>query len=342
MTPDVLAKASDDAILMHPLPRKHEMGTDADHAILDNDPRSVYFHQMQNGMYVRMALLAGVLGATTSGRAARRTEPVTTLRIPGAVDPHVHLRDLDWAHKATVERETAAALAGGYWAVLDMPNTPPNTVDRGAPACQVRVRGRPRPLRLRALPGRRPGRGRLRVRGRGGRARRASRCTATTPPARCCSRTTSRAGGTCAHGPGPPPRRSRSMPRARPSPRCWSWCAQSAIRVALLPRQQRPRRSSCSVQAKADGLPISVGVTPHHLYLDGGRPRAPGRLRHGQAAAQDHGRPRSPVGRRRRRHGRHHRERPRAAHARGEGVRAATLRPAGPGDDAAADGARRA
>ena len=50
-----------------------------------------------------------------------------TPAIPGAVDPHVHLRDMEWAHKATVERETAAALAGGYWAVLDMPNTPPNT-----------------------------------------------------------------------------------------------------------------------------------------------------------------------------------------------------------------------
>ena len=63
MTPDVLAKAPDDAILMHPLPRRHEMGSVADHAILDADPRSVYFHQMQNGMYIRMALLAGVLGA---------------------------------------------------------------------------------------------------------------------------------------------------------------------------------------------------------------------------------------------------------------------------------------
>lgn len=64
MTPDVLAGASDDVILMHPLPRKHEMGTIADHAVLDADPRSVYFQQMQNGMYVRMALLAGILGAT--------------------------------------------------------------------------------------------------------------------------------------------------------------------------------------------------------------------------------------------------------------------------------------
>jgi aspartate carbamoyltransferase catalytic subunit len=40
------------------------MGTPADHAILDADPRSVYFHQMQDGMYVRMALVAGVLGAS--------------------------------------------------------------------------------------------------------------------------------------------------------------------------------------------------------------------------------------------------------------------------------------
>jgi aspartate carbamoyltransferase len=64
MTPGVLARAKPAAILMHPLPRKHEMGTPADHAVLDADPRSVYFHQMQNGMFIRMALVAGVLGAS--------------------------------------------------------------------------------------------------------------------------------------------------------------------------------------------------------------------------------------------------------------------------------------
>lgn len=62
MTPAVLQQAKPDAILMHPLPRKHEMGTPADHDALDADPRSVYFHQMENGMFVRMALLAKVLG----------------------------------------------------------------------------------------------------------------------------------------------------------------------------------------------------------------------------------------------------------------------------------------
>ncbi len=53
------------------------------------------------------------------------------IRIPALLDPHTHLRDLDWTHKATFASETAAAVAGGYWAVFDMPNTPPNTTTRG-------------------------------------------------------------------------------------------------------------------------------------------------------------------------------------------------------------------
>lgn len=49
--------------------------------------------------------------------------------IPAMLDPHVHLRGMDWAHKGTFASETAAALAGGYWAVFDMPNTLPSTID---------------------------------------------------------------------------------------------------------------------------------------------------------------------------------------------------------------------
>ena len=61
ITPPVLAEARPDAILMHPLPRKHEMGNRDDHDILDKDPRSIYFEQMENGMFVRMALLVKIL-----------------------------------------------------------------------------------------------------------------------------------------------------------------------------------------------------------------------------------------------------------------------------------------
>lgn len=62
MTPALLNQAPRDVILMHPLPRKNEMGTPNDHDILDQNPRAVYFQQMENGMFVRMALIAKVLG----------------------------------------------------------------------------------------------------------------------------------------------------------------------------------------------------------------------------------------------------------------------------------------
>jgi aspartate carbamoyltransferase len=57
ITKQSLAEASKDLILMHPLPRVGEISMD-----LDDDPRAAYFRQMEYGMYVRMALLAMVLG----------------------------------------------------------------------------------------------------------------------------------------------------------------------------------------------------------------------------------------------------------------------------------------
>jgi aspartate carbamoyltransferase catalytic subunit len=44
--------------VLHPLPRVNEIDTE-----LDRDPRAVYFKQAKYGMYVRMALIASVLGA---------------------------------------------------------------------------------------------------------------------------------------------------------------------------------------------------------------------------------------------------------------------------------------
>ena len=53
VTPESLSKAKDNVIVMHPLPRIDEISTE-----LDSDPRAAYFRQMENGMYIRMALLA--------------------------------------------------------------------------------------------------------------------------------------------------------------------------------------------------------------------------------------------------------------------------------------------
>lgn len=55
---------------------------------------------------------------------------MSTWRIPGPLDPHVHLRGMDWSHKGTMTSETRAALAGGFTAVLDMPNAEPTTTSQ--------------------------------------------------------------------------------------------------------------------------------------------------------------------------------------------------------------------
>jgi dihydroorotase-like cyclic amidohydrolase len=46
----------------------------------------------------------------------------TIITLPGLIDPHVHLRDPGQTHKEDFYTGTAAALAGGYTMILDMPN----------------------------------------------------------------------------------------------------------------------------------------------------------------------------------------------------------------------------
>jgi aspartate carbamoyltransferase catalytic subunit len=55
--PDTLESAKDRMIVMHPLPRVGEISME-----IDDDPRAAYFRQVEYGLYVRMALLAMVLG----------------------------------------------------------------------------------------------------------------------------------------------------------------------------------------------------------------------------------------------------------------------------------------
>jgi aspartate carbamoyltransferase len=57
ITPETLEHAKEQMIVMHPLPRVNEITVE-----VDDDPRAAYFRQMEYGMYVRMALLALVLG----------------------------------------------------------------------------------------------------------------------------------------------------------------------------------------------------------------------------------------------------------------------------------------
>jgi len=52
-----MSKAKGNLAVLHPLPRIFEISPE-----FDADPRAAYFRQAENGLYVRMALLAMVLG----------------------------------------------------------------------------------------------------------------------------------------------------------------------------------------------------------------------------------------------------------------------------------------
>lgn len=52
-----MERAREDMLVLHPLPRVNEISVE-----VDNDPRAVYFKQVQYGVYVRMALILTLLG----------------------------------------------------------------------------------------------------------------------------------------------------------------------------------------------------------------------------------------------------------------------------------------
>lgn len=56
LTADKMATAKPDMAVLHPLPRVNEISID-----VDSDPRAAYFEQVQNGVYVRMALIMKLL-----------------------------------------------------------------------------------------------------------------------------------------------------------------------------------------------------------------------------------------------------------------------------------------
>ena len=57
-----LELAGCDMIILHPLPRVNEIAVE-----VDNDPRAKYFDQVQNGMYIRMALILMLIEEAKKG-----------------------------------------------------------------------------------------------------------------------------------------------------------------------------------------------------------------------------------------------------------------------------------
>lgn len=190
---------------------------------------------------------------------------MTLLSLPGPVDPHVHLRDLDWSHKATARSETAAALAGGYWAVLDMPNTPPPTTSTARLRDKAQRFSRVAHCDFGLYLG---------ADGPGAEAPYAAAAADAVGLKMYCDRTT---GELLVDEPDEQGAHMRAWSAASRQPLAVHAEGATLAAVLALAEQTGTRVHFCHVSAadeigllraaKRRGADISVGVTPHHLYL---------------------------------------------------------------------------
>lgn len=87
-------------------------------------------------------LIREILPADAVRPGVATFEATGLLVLPGAIDPHVHLRDPGMPEAEDIGSGTAAAVAGGVTTVFDMPNTSPATTDlAGLRAKQARIPG---------------------------------------------------------------------------------------------------------------------------------------------------------------------------------------------------------
>nr|KXH74065.1 MAG: hypothetical protein AM324_06075 [Candidatus Thorarchaeota archaeon SMTZ1-83] len=75
--------------------------------------------------------IEGIYSVDSEPSASERMDCEGMYILPGAIDIHVHLRDLGESDKETFETGTKAAAAGGVTTVVDMPNSKPPILSNG-------------------------------------------------------------------------------------------------------------------------------------------------------------------------------------------------------------------
>lgn len=80
-------------------------------------------------IFIEDGLIRSITKLRPANRPDVKIDAAGLIALPGMIDTHVHLRDLELAYKETFETGTQAAAAGGFTTILDMPNTKPPTVN---------------------------------------------------------------------------------------------------------------------------------------------------------------------------------------------------------------------
>lgn len=83
-------------------------------------------------LFLEDGLIKSISKIPPSTSADEKIDASGLIALPGLIDVHVHLRDLELSYKETFETGTQAAAVGGFTTVLDMPNTRPPTASSQA------------------------------------------------------------------------------------------------------------------------------------------------------------------------------------------------------------------
>ncbi|MHA2423444.1 MAG: dihydroorotase [Candidatus Thorarchaeota archaeon] len=86
--------------------------------------------EFQRGVGIKTGKIAGIYKLGEEPEAATVINCKGRYVLPGAIDIHVHLRDLNQSDKEDYITGTRAAAAGGITTVVDMPNSDPPILDR--------------------------------------------------------------------------------------------------------------------------------------------------------------------------------------------------------------------
>jgi dihydroorotase (multifunctional complex type) len=82
---------------------------------------------IEGGISVREGRIDKIGRTALLPTAERTVDGKGLIAIPGLIDAHVHLRDMELSYKEDFSSGTLAAAAGGFTTILDMPNTKPAT-----------------------------------------------------------------------------------------------------------------------------------------------------------------------------------------------------------------------
>lgn len=83
---------------------------------------------VETDVWVENGFIAQIQSGLSDTKADRVIDAAGQYLLPGVIDDQVHFREPGLTHKATIQSEARAAVAGGVTSFMEMPNTVPNAL----------------------------------------------------------------------------------------------------------------------------------------------------------------------------------------------------------------------